>query len=161
KKEKREAIVAELPVGPAGSVHVLDPIEWENIYRYWITAVTIINKADTLIQVEGEDSNQVRVIAHDIFPPPVPAALQAVYSGDGQNRFTALIWAPVASSGLAGYNIYRDDGSGSEIELTSEPVKTPSYRDSVVSPGKTYTYSVSAVDVRRNESKKSETASES
>jgi hypothetical protein len=39
-------------------------------------------------------------------------------------------------------------------------VKSPSYRDSVVVSGKTYTYSVSAVDVRGNESQHSETTSE-
>ena len=161
KKEKGDAIVAEIPVGPKGAAHFLDPVEWENTYRYWITPVTIITTADTQVQVEGEDSNQVQVVAHDIFPPAVPGGLQAVYSGEGQKPFIDLIWAPVPSADLAGYNIYRAEGGEGEVKLNSGPVRTPSYRDGAVSPGKTYTYSVSAVDPRGNESRKSEDASES
>ncbi|HTR27009.1 MAG TPA: hypothetical protein VMI10_23760 [Terriglobales bacterium] len=161
KKEKREAIVAELQVGPAGQAQFLDPIEWENTYQYWITAVTVITKGDTEVQVEGDDSNQVQVSAHDIFPPAVPGGLQAVYSGEGQRPFIDLIWAPVPSADLAGYIIYRREGDGPQVKLNSQPVKTPSHRDNAVTPGKTYTYSVSAVDVRGNESKQSEEASES
>jgi fibronectin type 3 domain-containing protein len=44
--------------------------------------------------------------------------------------------------------------------VNSELVKAPSYRDSDVASGKTYTYSVSAVDLRGNESHRSEEASE-
>ena len=161
KKEKRDAIVAEVPVGPAGETHLLDSIAWENTYRYWVTAVTIITKADTQVQVEGDDSNQVQVIAHDIFPPAIPGGLQAVYSGEGQKSFIDLIWAPVPSTDLAGYNIYRGEDGREAVKLNSEPVRTPSYRDIAVAPGKSYTYSVSAIDVRGNESKKSEDTSES
>ena len=42
------------------------------------------------------------------------------------------------------------------VKLNSELVKSPSYRDFAVASGKTYTYSVSAVDVRGNESQHSE-----
>jgi hypothetical protein len=42
------------------------------------------------------------------------------------------------------------------VKLNSELVKSPSYRDIAVTSGKTYTYSVSAVDVRGNESQRSE-----
>ena len=47
------------------------------------------------------------------------------------------------------------------MKLNSELVKSPSYRDSAAGSGKTYTYSVSAVDVRGNESQRSEETSES
>ena len=161
KKEKKDAIVAEVSVGPAGEAHFVDPIEWETTYRYWITPVTVIAKADTQIQVEGDDSRQVQVIAHDVFPPPIPGGLQAVYSGEGQRPFVDLIWAPVPSADLAGYNVYRGEGGGALVKLNSEPVRAPSYRDSGVTAGRTYIYSVSAVDVRGNESGKSEEASES
>jgi fibronectin type 3 domain-containing protein len=112
------------------------------------------------VQIEGDDSPVVRVVAHDVFPPSVPAGLQAAYSGEGQKPFIDLIWAPVASADLAGYNIYRSEADGAPVKLNSELVKTPSYRDSAVSSGKTYTYSVSAADVRGNESARSDQASE-
>jgi hypothetical protein len=162
KKEKnKDAIVAEVPIGPVGPAHFLDTIEWENTYQYRITAVTIITKPDSQVQVEGEDSVPVRIVAHDIFPPSVPAGLQAVYSGEGQRPFIDLIWAPVPNADLAGYNVYRSEAGAAAIKLNSDLIKSPSYRDTAVSPGKTYTYSVSAVDVRGNESQKSEEATES
>jgi fibronectin type 3 domain-containing protein len=46
------------------------------------------------------------------------------------------------------------------IKINSDLVKSPAYRDSEVKSGKTYTYSVSAVDVRGNESARSEETSE-
>jgi fibronectin type 3 domain-containing protein len=107
----------------------------------------------------------VRVVAHDVFPPSVPAGLQAAYSGEGQKPFIDLVWAPVTNADLAGYNVYRSEANGAEVKmmvkLNSELVKSPSYRDSAVASGKTYTYSVSAVDVRGNESQRSEETSES
>src|SRR6266446_382263 len=78
-----------------------------------------------------------------------------------QKPFIDLIWAPVTNADLAGYNVYRSDGNGEAVKLNSELVKSPSYRDSAVASGKTYTYSVSAVDVRGNESQRSEETSES
>ena len=162
KKDKNsEVIAAEVAVGPAGPAHFLDAIEWENTYDYRITAVTIIAKTDRQVQVEGDDGPQIQVVAHDIFPPSVPSGLQAVYSGEGQKPFIDLIWAPVPSADLAGYNVYRSDGNAAPIKQNSELVRSPSYRDSAVSQGKTYVYFVSAVDARNNESQKSEGATES
>jgi len=113
------------------------------------------------VQVEGDDTAPVRVVAHDVFPPSIPAGLQAVYSGEGQKPFIDLIWAPVANADLAGYNVYRSETNGRAIKLNAELVKSASYRDSAAAPGTTYIYSVSAVDVRGNESRRSEEASES
>jgi bacillopeptidase F len=116
-----------------------------------------------VIQVEGDNSPDVKVFAHDAFPPAVPSGLQAVFSGPGQKTFIDLRWAPVADVDLNGYNVYRhEDGSATEkAKLNAEPLKTPAYRDSSVISGKTYFYSVSAIDVRGNESAQSEAASES
>ena len=159
----KDAIAGEVPLGEPGPAHFADStFEWEKIYLYRITAVSIVKRPDSEVQVEGDDSPPVRVIAHDVFPPSVPAGLQAAYSGEGQKSFIDLIWAPVTNADLAGYNVYRsDETSGAPVKLNSELVKSPSYRDSAVASGKTYTYSVSAVDVRGNESQRSEETSES
>jgi fibronectin type 3 domain-containing protein len=90
----------------------------------------------------------------------VPTGLQAVASGEGQKPFVDLIWAPVTNHDLDGYNIYRREPDGTATKLNSDLVKPPAYRDSTAVPGKSYSYSVSAVDVRGNESAKSEEASE-
>jgi hypothetical protein len=167
----KDAIAGEVPVASteSGAAHFTDSsLEWERTYLYRITAVTIIKRADSEVQVEGDDTAPVRVVAHDVFPPAVPAGLQAAYSGEGQKPFIDLIWAPVTNADLAGYNVFRSEANGVEgeksgekmVKLNSELVKSPSYRDLAITSGKTYIYSVSAVDVRGNESRQSETTSE-
>jgi hypothetical protein len=160
----KDAIAGEVPAGSAGPAHFLDAIEWEKTYLYRVTPVSNVTRDQGELQVEGDDSATVRVVAHDVFPPAVPTGLQAVFSGEGQKPFIDLIWAPVASADLAGYNVYRrEEGASSSaaaVKVNADLVKTPSYRDSAVSVGKTYVYSVSAVDVRGNESARSEEASE-
>ncbi len=174
----KDVPAGEVRIGEAGSMRFLDStFEWEQTYTYRIDVVSIarwraahcpqaqsgattspdcVNEAT----VEGEDSPEIKIIAHDIFPPDVPSGLQAVFSGEGQKPFVDLIWAPVTNADLAGYNVYRSEAGGAAVKLNSELMKSPSYRDSEVASGKTYVYSVSAVDVRGNESAKSEEASE-
>jgi hypothetical protein len=157
----KDAIASEVPIGEAGLAHTQDSsFEWEKTYLYRITAVSVLTRPGGEAQVEGEDSPTARIIAHDIFPPAVPTGLQAVYSGEGQKPFVDLIWAPVTDADLAGYNIYRREDNSPPVKLNSELVKSPSHRDTAVASGKTYYYSVSAMDVRANESARSEEASE-
>src|ERR1017187_5017707 len=162
----KDAIAGEVPLGEPGSIHFTDSsLEWEKTYLYRITAVSIIKRPDSEIKVEGDDTPTVRVVAHDVFPPSVPAGLQAAYSGEGQKPFIDLIWAPVTNADLAGYSVYRSETNGATVgqpvKLNSGLVQSPSYRDSAVASGKTYSYSVSALDVRGNESQRSEATSES
>ena len=158
----KDAIAGEVPVPSGrGPVHFTDStFEWEKTYLYRVTTVSIVKHPDSEVQIEGDDTPPVRVIAHDVFPPSVPAGLQAAYSGEGQKAFIDLIWAPVTNADLAGYNVFRSETDGAATKLNSELVKSPSYRDFAVASGKTYTYSVSAVDVRGNESQRSEPTSE-
>jgi hypothetical protein len=165
---RKDAIAGEVPVpSERGPVHFTDStFEWEKTYLYRVTTVSIVKHPDSNseVQVEGDDTPPVRIIAHDVFPPSVPAGLQAAYSGEGQKPFIDLIWAPVTNADLAGYNVFRSETNGAEVKmavkLNAELVKSPSYRDFAVASGKTYTYSVSAVDVRGNESQRSEPTSE-
>jgi hypothetical protein len=157
----KDMIVGEVPAAEAGPARLVDSsFEWETTYLYRITAVSIVALPESTVQVEGEDSSALRVAAHDVFPPAIPTGLQAVASGEGQKPFVDLIWAPVTNADLAGYNVYRHDAKGTAAKLNSELLKSPAYRDVAVVAGTTYEYSVSAVDVRGNESAKSEEASE-
>ena len=112
------------------------------------------------MEIDGDDSPEVNVFAHDVFPPAVPSGLQAVFSGPGQQAFIDLIWAPVTDVDLEGYNVYRHEEGAPPTKVNAAPLKTPAYRDASVVSGKKYLYSVSAVDVRGNESAPSEEANE-
>jgi hypothetical protein len=136
-------------------------IEWEKTYYYRAEAVTVIQLPNrSRLEIEGDDTPEIGVFAHDVFPPLVPSELQAVFSGPGQKPFIDLVWAPVSEADLAGYNIYRRSEEATPVKLNSELVKTPAYRDETVISGKKYLYSVSAVDIHGNESARSEEASE-
>lgn len=135
--------------------------EWEETYFYRGTVVSAIEiPGKPAVEVEGDDTPEVKVFAHDIFPPAIPSGLQAVFSGFGQAPFVDLIWNPVTDPDVEGYNIYRHETGGEPEKLNSEPVQAPAFRDTRVLPGKTYFYSVSAVDQRGNESARSSEASE-
>jgi fibronectin type 3 domain-containing protein len=66
----------------------------------------------------------------------------------------------VADVDLDGYNVYRREEGTAAVKVDAALVKTPAYRDDNVVPGKRYFYSVSALDVRGNESARSEEAGE-
>jgi hypothetical protein len=162
KGTNKDALAGELPLEDPGSVRLIDhSFDWEQTYSYRATVVSLIARdGKPELQVEGEDTPRVTVVAHDVFPPAVPAGLQAVFSGVGQTPFVDLVWAPDTDADLAGYNIFRREQDEQPGKINSELVKSPSYRDANVQPGKTYFYSVSAVDVRENASSRSEEANE-
>ena len=157
-----QILVGEVPVGNERGLSLADSgIEWERTYEYRAETVTAIAQEDkTELRIEGDDTPAVTVFVHDVFPPAVPSGLQAVSSGPGQKSFIDLVWAPVTDVDLDGYNVYRHEEGTPAVKITAEPVKAPAYRDANVMPGKRYFYSVSAVDVRGNESGRSEEASE-
>jgi hypothetical protein len=136
--------------------------EWEKTYYYHAEALTVISppgKPD--VSIEGADTAEVKVFTHDVFPPAVPAGVQAVFSGIGQRAFIDLIWAPVSDSDLDGYNVYRREDGRTAVKVNADVVISPAYRDVQVVSGKKYFYTVSAVDLRGNESARSEESGES
>jgi hypothetical protein len=159
---QQKILVGEREAGSGLGQSVTDQsFEWEKSYYYHADTLTVISQAGKPdISIEGDDTLEVKVLAHDVFPPAVPSGLQAVFSGPGQQLFIDLIWAPVTDADLDGYNVYRHEEGGAAVKVNTEPLKVPAYRDSRVVAGKTYFYSVSAVDVRGNESGRSEEASE-
>ena len=158
----QDTIAGELSVTGDSSPALIDhSFEWEKTYDYRATVVTIVKpQRGPEQQVEGEDTPPVRVVTHDVFPPATPSDLQAVFSGPGQQPFIDLVWAPNTEADLAGYNVYRHEAAGAPGKLNSDLVKSPAFRDNGVVPGHEYSYSVSAVDLRGNESPRSEEASE-
>jgi hypothetical protein len=153
--------IGEVPLDDSPLQLVDHSFEWEKTYNYRVTVVTVISPpGKPQAEVEGEDSRETKVVAHDIFPPAVPSGLEAVASGVGQPPFVDLIWAPNTDADLAGYNIYRHEQGGQPMKINSEPVKTPVFRDATAVGGKKYFYSITAVDLRGNESARSEEASE-
>lgn len=156
-----ETVAGELPL-PASPPGFLDTtIEWEKSYQYRITTVTrIAPPGGTPVEVEGDDST-VEVLAHDSFPPAAPTGVEAVATAIGDRSFIDLTWNLNSEADLAGYDVYRREGEAQPQKINGELLKTPAFRDLNVAAGHTYLYSVSAVDLRANESGRSEETSES
>lgn len=156
------AFIALADVEPESEGFFLDKtFAWETKYDYRITSVTLVHSQGVNMTVEGADSKSVETFTGDIYPPAEPSGLQAVFSSVGQKPFVDLTWAPNMESDLAGYNVFRRLGSGEPVKLNTQLVRVPSFRDESVTPGKTYLYSVSAVDLRGNESPRSTETTES
>jgi hypothetical protein len=160
----KDSVAGEVPVG-SETTFLDQSFEWEKTYDYRAAVVTMITPEDRALenreqQVEGEDTPAVQLVAHDVFPPATPSGLQAVFSGPGRKPFIDLIWAPNSETDLAGYNVYRHEPGMRPLKINAELVKAPAFRDSAVVAGTQYSYSVSAVDVRGNESPQSEEANE-
>lgn len=160
---QHEVLIGEIAVDAGGASTLTDSnIDWEKTYEYRAETVTVLaRQGKSELQIEGDDSPIVKVFAHDVFPPAVPSSVQAVFSGAGGQSFIDLIWAPVPDIDLAGYNVYRHEAGAAAVKVNAELVKAPSFRDTNVAAGKSYSYSVSAVDGRGNESARSEEAGES
>jgi hypothetical protein len=136
--------------------------DWEKTYHYRVAVVTSVARpGKPVVEIEGAFSPEFTVLAHDVFPPAAPSGLQAVASGVGQPPFVDLTWAPGAEPDVAGYDIYRHEAGQQPVKINTELVKAPAYRDRMVMPGRQYFYSVTAVDLRENESPHSAEASES
>jgi fibronectin type 3 domain-containing protein len=138
-----------------------ESLEWERTYYYRVTFVSVASDSGKAeLEVEGDDSPEVKVVVHDVFPPAAPTGLQAVFSSVGQPNFIDLTWSPNSDAELAGYNVYRREEDGQAVKINPELAKIPTYRDGNIQPGKKYFYSITAVDLRGNESAHSEESSE-
>ena len=154
-------MVKQLAANSADKQFIDTGIEWEKSYQYWITPLTLWQSESRKGEIEGDDSAVVDVQAHDSFPPATPTGAQAVFSPVQPNPFIDLTWTPNTDSDLAGYNIYRRSANTPLAKINTELVKTPRYADPAIQPGYQYFYSVTAVDLRGNESPRSEETSES
>jgi len=134
-------------------------MEWEKPYRYIVEPITRYEAGDKTGSIEGDDRS-IEVTPRDVFPPATPTGLQAVFTETPQQSFIDLSWTPDTESDLAGYNVYRHEEGAQVEKINNEIVKVPAYRDTTVQAGHRYFYSVNAVDVRGNESARSQEASE-
>ena len=144
----------------AGGAYLDKTFEWEQKYEYRITTLTEVQSHGLTASVPGDNSKPAEVFTRDIYPPAQPVGLQAVFSSVGQKPFVDLTWAPNLENDLAGYNVFRRVENGAPERLNRQLVQVSSFRDENVKSGRKYIYSVSAVDLRGNESPRSAEASE-
>jgi len=117
--------------------------EYDKTYRYQVQAIT-----DDLHG--SEVSAPVAFTPTDVFAPAVPGALTAIL---GVSTIE-LAWTRNTEKDFKGYNVYRSTDGG-PFEKIAEAVPAPTFSDNKIEAGKKYTYAVSAVDLKGNESPRS------
>lgn len=112
-------------------------------YRYKVTAVAAAGPP----RIESDATQSVLVEFVDLLAPPVPSGLSVLSESDA----VRLLWEAVAAPDLAGYRIYRTEGSDRKL-LTGELLTDTLYRDDTIVRATRYVYSVTSVDRSGNES---------
>lgn len=126
-------------------------IQFGNSYTYSVRSVVQIDGQE----LESADSNRVTILARDIFPPAAPQGLVVVYvpAQTDEAARLELSWNISPETDLAGYNVYRsEEPSVQGTRLNTEPLPAPAFQDTTAVPGRTYYYTVTAVDRFGNES---------
>ncbi len=103
---------------------------------------------------ESEESAVDEITPRDIFPPPSPRGVTAIYAAGA----VQIVWSPSVAPDLAGYNVLRREDGGEETKINKELLRTPVFRDSDVQAGRRYTYRVTAQDFAGNQSPPSDPA---
>ncbi|UWZ85918.1 fibronectin type III domain-containing protein [Occallatibacter riparius] len=158
-----EPVTLDLLVEPDGGGAMDKEIRFGRSYEYRAQRIARITAEGKQIELDGELSAPVRIAAEDIFPPVVPAGLAAVATGatGGSPASIDLSWQPDAEADVAGYRVYRREGQSEWKRISGDQlVVGPAFHDAEVQAGHTYSYAVTAVDARGNESGRSDEASD-
>lgn len=131
--------------------HADENFQYGREYRYLARAVA----AQGAFRAESADSPVVSIRPEDVFPPRAPAHLTAVL-GRADAPLVELSWEPNPEADLAGYNLFRSENGQPLGRLNTELLISPTFRDTAVRRGTSYSYAVSAVDRKGNESARSE-----
>ncbi len=121
--------------------------------RYFVRA----SATGTPPYFESDDSEVRELVPEDVFPPAAPAGVVQV-TGHGS---VSLSWEANREKDLAGYRVRRrGEGEAEDVLLTPALLLENAYTDLTIEKGKRYRYSMSAVDIRENESARTETVVE-
>jgi hypothetical protein len=117
--------------------------------RYFVRALA----TDKPPYFESDDSEVRELVPEDVFPPAAPVGVVQV-TGHGS---VSLSWEANHEKDLAGYRVRRRlEGEAEDVLLTPTLLLENAYTDPTIEKGKRYRYSMSAVDIRENESARTE-----
>jgi hypothetical protein len=145
-----DELTAPINSAPIGQTTYTDAPAY-GTYEYRVTAVAAAGPP----RIESDPSAAVSATFKDLVPPATPTGLTALV----ETGAVRLVWDPVEVADLAGYKVYRIEGSGIPISriskpllLTPTPITTTYYRDTGVELGISYYYQITAIDKSGNES---------
>lgn len=116
-------------------------------YAYRIQAVSTVPGS----AAESEPSVEIETTMIDRFPPATPTGVRAVATPAA----VELSWDANFEKDLACYRVYRSE-DGRDWKPVAECIGTPAYQDRQIETQREYLYAITAVDLRGNESARSE-----
>jgi hypothetical protein len=126
--------------------------EFDKTYFYAVRTIGSLQP-----RAESLPSETIEVVSRDTFPPSPPRDFHALLEGGT----VILLWAPSVSNDVAGYRVYRQEKGAAARQLVQKALLASwSIRDNQVTSGKSYEYSVLAVDSHGNESEAAKAAAE-
>ncbi|MGH9527506.1 MAG: fibronectin type III domain-containing protein, partial [Terriglobales bacterium] len=152
---QHEAAPATTPAQPIAHISgtqtsFLDTtITWNQNYIYWLRSTAGSGRT----AVESADSRHLAIRTTDVFPPPVPTALQAVRTPSGTG--VDLSWNAVSAPDFAGYNVYRRLPGAAWQKRNAAPLPTPVFHDELPPRATGVAYAVTSIDADGNESPRS------
>jgi hypothetical protein len=136
-----------------------DPHYTDKQFDFGKTYVYIVRSVTTAggNELESSDSEPLILKPADTFPPSTPQSVVAAAVENPETRPPSLevdvSWSINSEQDLAGYRVYRSEREGEKGSLiTQDLLLSPAYRDTSVTSGHKYWYSVTAVDLSGNES---------
>jgi hypothetical protein len=131
--------------------------EFEKNYSYFVRTISLGANGEPL---ESTDSDVLKVLPKDSFPPAAPGAVTIAASPNT----ISIFFASNIENDIAGYRVYRStDRNLPKADwnlLTPQLLETNTFQDSNVESGKAYFYYLTAVDKFGNVSEISEVVSE-
>jgi hypothetical protein len=158
-----EPVTLNLVVEPDGGAAIDREITFGRTYEYRAQRIARIASGGKTIELDGEFSAPIQISAQDVFPPSVPSGLAAVATAATGSMPASidLSWQPDAEPDVAGYRVYRRDGQSDWRRVSGDQlVAGPAFHDPDVKAGNAYSYAVTAIDTRGNESARSAEAQE-
>ena len=150
---KRSSIGSPLNSTPvAGTSYRDGSVRLGETYVYRVRAVLETLRG----RVESRDSEEATLFHRDGYPPGPPRQLTLVVG----REFLSLAWFPNSEADLAGYHVFRRQGSGEFQRLTTTATQRTSYEDRDLQKGPVYSYRVTAVDLAGNQSSYSNVVSD-
>jgi hypothetical protein len=156
KGQPAEELATPLNTAPVSQTTYTDTPPY-GAHQYVVTAIA----STGLPRIESDPSAPATAEFKDLLAPPPPTGLTALV----ETKAVRLVWDAVDAPDLAGYRIYRTEGTGEkELKVVGKnslvvqpPLTQTNYTDTGVRPGISYFYEVTSVDKSGNESKPAKT----
>jgi len=131
--------------------------EFDKPLFYFVRAVSVGSGGEP---VESSESNILRILPKDTFPPSPPTAITLAATP----TTISIFFATNPEKDVVGYKLYRSEDANLDKAgwtlLTREPLTTNTFQDLRVASGKTYFYYLTAIDKAGNVSQPSDVVSE-